>query len=45
MKLKLQTLASNHQFHYRYLTGQHKMFNVIVAAKFSTQAKFKYTEL
>jgi len=28
MKLKLQTLAGNHQFH--YLTGKHKMFNVNV---------------
>jgi len=28
MKLKLQTLAGNHQFH--YLTGNHKMFNVTV---------------
>ena len=28
MKLKLETLAGNHQFH--YLTGKHKMFNVTV---------------
>jgi len=28
MKLKLQTLARNHQFH--YLTGKHEMFNVTV---------------
>ena len=41
MKLKLP--ASNHQFH--YLTGKHKMFNVTVAAKLSTYAKIKYTEL
>jgi len=43
MKLKLQTLAGNRQFH--YLTGKHKMFNFIVAAKFLTHAKIKYTEL
>ena len=35
MKLKLYTLAGNHQFH--YLTGKHKMFYVTVAVKFSTQ--------
>jgi len=28
MKLKQETLAGNHQFH--YLTGKHKMFNVTV---------------
>jgi len=28
MKLKLKTLAGNHQFH--CLTGKHKMFNVAV---------------
>jgi len=39
MKLKPQTLAGNHQFH--YLAGKHKMFNVTVAAKFSTRAKIK----
>jgi len=43
MKLKLSTLASNHHFH--YLTGEHKTFNVTVAAKFLTHAKIKYTEL
>ena len=26
------------------LTGKHKMFNVTVAAKFSTHAKIKYTD-
>jgi len=40
MKLKL---AGNHQYH--YLTDNHKMFNVTVAAKFSTHAKTKYAEL
>ena len=35
--------AGNHQFH--YLTGKHEMFSVSVAAKFSTHAKIKYTEL
>jgi len=39
MKLKLQTLAGNQQFH--YLTGKHKMF-VTAAAKFLTRAKIKY---
>jgi len=43
MKLKLETLAGNHQFH--HLTGKHKKFNVTVATKFSTHAKIKYTEL
>ena len=43
MKLKLRTLAGNHQFH--YVTGKHKMCNVTGAAKFSTHAKNKYTEL
>jgi len=45
MKLKLYTLAGNHQFH--NLTGRpkHKTFNVTVAAKFLTRAKIKYTEL
>ena len=43
MKFKLLTLVGNHQFH--YLTGKHEMFNVTVAAKFSTLAKIKYTEL
>jgi len=43
MKLKLQTLAGNHQFH--YLTRKHKTFNVIVAVKFLKHAKIKYTEL
>ena len=42
MKLKLQALAGNQQFHYK--TGKHKMFNVSVAAKFSTHAKINYTE-
>jgi len=27
------------------LTGKHKIFNIAVAAKFSTNAKIKYTEL
>ena len=43
VKLKLQTLARSHQFH--YLTDKHKMFNVTVTAKLSTHAKIKYTEL
>ena len=37
MKLKLHTLAGNHQFH--YLTGKRKMFNVTVAAKFFKSLK------
>ena len=43
MKLKLQALASNHQFH--YLTGKHETFDVTVAAKLLTHAKIKYTKL
>jgi len=44
MKLKLHTLAGNHQFH--YLTGKkHKTLNVTVAAKFLTRARIKYMEL
>jgi len=43
MKLKLQTLAGNHQLH--YLTCKHKTFRVTVTAKFSIHAKIKYTEL
>ena len=35
--------ARNHQFH--YLTGKYEMFSASVAAKFSTHAKIKYTEL
>jgi len=31
MKLKLQTLTGNHQFH--YMTGKHKMFSVTVSAR------------
>jgi len=43
MKLKLQTLAGNHQFY--YLTGKDETFNVTVAAKFLARAKIKYPEL
>jgi len=43
MKLKLKTLAGNHQFY--YWTGKHKTFNVTVAAKFLTHAEIKYTKL
>jgi len=43
MKLKLQALTGNHQFH--CLTGKQKMFNVTVAGKFSTHANIKYMEL
>jgi len=43
MKLKLWTLAGNHQF--RCLTDKLKMFNADVAAKVSTHAKIKYMEL
>jgi len=38
MKLKLKTLAGNHQFHYS--TGKRKMFNV--TAKFSMHAEIKH---
>ena len=39
----IENTSLNHQFH--HLTGKQKMFNVTVAAKFSTHAKIKYTEL
>ena len=47
MKLKLwwQTLVGNHQFHYLTDKYDYKMFDVTVAAEFSTHAKIKYTEL
>jgi len=43
MQLFFYEVQPNHQFH--YLTGEFKMFNVTVAAKFSTHAKTKYAEL
>ena len=43
IKIIKKTPAGSRQFH--YLTGKHKMFNVTVAAKFSTHAKIKYTQL